>query len=91
MSKVKNLNDTFDRIPSTGNSWRQFWEEKSGKKIDKCSRRGCAKKATDGAHVQKADSDDRRWYIVPLCHECNMKPSSEEFYVDEEDLVPVRD
>lgn len=91
MSKVKNLNDTFDRIPSTGNSWRQFWEDKSGKKFDKCGRRGCTEKATDGAHVQKADSDDRHWYIVPLCHKCNMKPSSEEFYVDEEDLVPVRD
>lgn len=91
MPKVKNLNDTSDRIPSTGNSWRQFWEDESGKKIDKCRRRGCTEKATDGAHVIKADSDDRRWYIVPLCHKCNMKPSSEEFYVDKEDLVPVRD
>lgn len=91
MPKVKNLNGTADRLPVGCCSWLDFWEKKTGKKIDKCSRRGCAKKATDGAHVQKADSDDRRWYIVPLCHECNMKPSSEEFYVDEEDLVPVRD
>ena len=31
MHKVKNLNDTSDRIPSTGNFWRQFWEDESGK------------------------------------------------------------
>lgn len=90
MVKVKNLNGTGNRLPVGYSSWLDFWEKKTGKKASECGRSGCAKKATDGAHVQKADSDDRRWYIVPLCHECNMKPSSEEFYIDET-LVPVRD
>lgn len=89
--KIKNLNGTSDnKIPAGYSSWIDFWEKKSGKKAGECGRRGCHKKATDGAHVQKADSDNRNWYIVPLCHECNMKPSSEEFYVDEL-LVPVKD
>lgn len=90
MPKVKNLNGTGDRLPVGYSSWLDFWERKTGKKAGKCGCRGCTKKATDGAHIQKADSDDRHWYIVPLCHECNMKPSSEEFYVDET-LVSVRD
>ena len=87
MIKVKNLNGTSD---NDAHVWLDFWERKTGKKAGECGHRGCTKKATDGAHIKKADSDDRRWYIVPLCHECNMKPSSEEFYVDET-LVPVRD
>ena len=91
MIKVKNLNGTYDnKVPAGYSSWLDFWEKKSGKRAEKCGRNGCIKKATDGAHVQKADSNDNRWYIVPLCHECNMKPSSEEFYVNEI-LVPVRD
>ena len=87
MIKVKNLNGTSD---NDAHIWLDFWERKTGKKVGECGCRGCTKKATDGAHVKKADSNDGRWYIVPLCHECNMKPSSEEFYVDEV-LVPVRD
>lgn len=25
----------------------------------------------DGCHVQKVDSTDQKWYIVPLCDACN--------------------
>ena len=29
-----------------------------------------------GAHVQKHNSSDKNWYIVPLCKACNNKSSS---------------
>ena len=48
------------------------------------------RKATVGAHVQKASIEDRRWFIVPLCEKCNQKPSTDVFAVYEE-LAPVRD
>ena len=86
-TKVKNLNGTSDnKVPQGYTSWLNFWEKKTGKTPDKCGH--CKNKATVGAHVQKADSSDMKWYIVPLCYQCNNKPSNEEFMVYEE-LVPV--
>lgn len=84
---VKNLNGTSDnKVPSGYTSWLNFWEKNSKKKASECSH--CNKSAVLGAHVQKANSTDRSWYIVPLCCGCNCKPSTEEFTVYEE-LVPV--
>ena len=40
-----------------------------------------------GAHVQKVNSNDKKWYIVPLCKSCNQK--NEPFNVDDDMLVPV--
>lgn len=87
-TRVKNLNGTSNRkVPDGYKSWLHFWEERSGKKAVDC---GCCINTADvGAHVKKCDSYDTSWYIVPLCHGCNAKPSEEEFNVYE-DLVPVR-
>ncbi len=86
-TNVKNLNGTSDnRVPSGYSSWLEYWEKKTGKRAGECGH--CTAKAEVGAHVQKADSYDRSWYIVPLCYACNQKPSTEEFMVYEE-LVPV--
>lgn len=55
MIKVKNLNGTSDNKVHAGySSWFDFWEKKTGKEASKCSHGGCAKKATDGVHIQKA-------------------------------------
>jgi hypothetical protein len=90
MIKVKNLNGTSDNTPPKGyTSWRSWWEAKKGRKFDTCSCSGCKSSATVGAHVQKASSTDKSWYIVPLCSSCNKKPKSEEFEVREYDLVAV--
>lgn len=86
-TKVKNLNGTSDnRVPYGYDSWLDFWEKKSGKKAKECAH--CSNGAQVGAHVQKADSNDRSWHIVPLCCRCNCKSSSEEFTVYDV-LIPV--
>lgn len=88
-TQVKNLNGTSDnKVPNSYSSWLDFWEKKTGKKAGECGH--CTSKAEVGAHVQKADGNDKSWYIVPLCQKCNKKVSSEEFTVYEE-LVPVKD
>lgn len=87
-TKVKNLNGTADiSVPSGYKSWLHFWEENTGRKAGDCGR--CINSAEVGAHVKKFESCDNSWYIVPLCRECNAKPSEEEFTVYE-DLIPVR-
>ena len=90
MIKVKNVNGSSRfGSPSGYTSWLEYWEDKSGKKAWRCSAIDCHKTGRwnlVGAHVQKANSYDQSWYIVPLCTSCNNR--TDEFYVDET-LVPV--
>ena len=39
-----------------------------------------------GAHVQKANSYDNRWYVTPLCRTCNNRTDEFDVFFD---LVPV--
>jgi hypothetical protein len=65
--KVKNINGTSQSSCSCG-SWLDHWEKFSGQALPTfCSEEKCMKKPVVGAHVQKDDSDDKGWYIVPLC------------------------
>lgn len=68
--KVKNINGTSDTNCKCG-SWLEHWEEFSGWIATFCIEKNCAKLATDGAHVQIANSLDYNWYIIPLCREHN--------------------
>lgn len=90
MIKVKNANGTSRfKSPAGYITWLDYWEAKSGKTAWKCSATDCNKFGRVnliGAHVQKANSYDQSWYIVPLCRGCNNR--IDEFYVDET-LVPV--
>lgn len=79
-TKVKNLNGTSDNTCKCG-SWLAHWEKFSGKQRGLCSKTTCSAKATVGAHVQKDDSTDKAWYIVPLCDACNKGEKS--FSVDQ--------
>jgi len=89
MVLVHNLNGTSDNLPPKGySSWKEWWEEKKGRKFSTCSRSGCATSAEVGAHVQKVYGGNA-WYIVPLCRSCNGKSSTEKFEVRENDLQPV--
>ena len=90
MIKIKNVNGSsrFD-CPAGYASWLDYWEAKSGKTAWICSASGCVNGGRSnlvGAHVQKANSYDNSWYIVPLCRGCNNR--TDEFYVDNI-LVPV--
>lgn len=40
-----------------------------------------------GAHVIKVDSDDKKWYICPLCHKCNSDDNNDPMRVYEDRLV----
>lgn len=72
--------------PSGYSSWLAYWEAKSGQRAYYCSADGCTRTDLIGAHVQKAYSDDKSWYIVPLCASCNQKTGT--FNVSAT-LVPV--
>ena len=90
MIKVKNLNGTSDNAPPAGySSWKQWWEEKKGRKFGTCSCGDCNSSAEVGAHVQKAYSTDLKWYIVPLRTGCNVGKKNVIFEVRENDLEPV--
>ncbi len=61
-------------------NWIRFWEEKTGLDAGQCHVLGCMKDAEDGAHVNLVDSDDKKTYIVPMCHQCNCQ-FGQEFHV----------
>lgn len=67
-------------------SWLKYWEAQTGQSAYFCSADGCIGTNLVGAHVQKAYSDDKKWYIVPLCSSCNQRTDT--FNVSAT-LVPV--
>lgn len=70
MAKVKNINGTSDNNCKCG-SWLQHWKNFSGHPVTWCVEKSCIEKDLVGAHVQKADSTDNNWYIIPLCKSHN--------------------
>ena len=68
--KVHNLREN-----SRPGDWLNYWEDATGLDAGNCHRVFCLNgtntPATDGAHVQLDGSEDKRWWIVPLCHKCN--------------------
>ena len=70
--KVRNLQEG-----SRPGNWIKYWEDATGLKASTCHKIGCSEKATDGAHVQLVGSENRKWYIVPLCHTCNCQRGAE--------------
>lgn len=86
---VKNLNGTKDKEPPLGyDSWIEYWETEVGHEATQCSKFNCNKEEDIiGAHVKKANNDDNKHYIVPLCKGCN-NLRNEPFTIYSE-LVPV--
>jgi hypothetical protein len=65
--KLKNINGTSDTNCSCG-SWLSHWKKFSGQTLPVfCPEEKCIQMSEVGAHVQKANSLDESWYIVPLC------------------------
>jgi hypothetical protein len=66
--KIKNINGTSQTTCACG-SWLKHWEKFSGQSTAYCqvSSPNCMNKDLVGAHVQKSDSSDEKWYIYPLC------------------------
>ena len=72
--------------PKGYGSWLEYWEANTGRKAYYCGASNCYKTDLVGAHVQKANSTDKHWYITPLCTSCNGRIDA--FNVISE-LVPV--
>jgi hypothetical protein len=80
--KVQNINGTSDKSCPCG-SWIDHWEKFSGESLPNlCPEKTCTKKDLVGAHVQRADSTDKGWYIVPLCSEHNKQATTLELWQD---------
>ena len=84
--KVKNLNGTSQRTCTCG-SWLKHWENFGGCSATFCSVIDCSNIAEVGGHVQKADENDKKWYIIPLCKSCNNKRGGELEIYDDTKLV----
>lgn len=92
MVKVKNIHGTskerYATPPSGYSSWIDYWKKKSGYPFpDFCACDDCLNKAEVGAHVIKTNSDNKKWYIIPLCSRCNHKDDA--FDVIDDYLVPI--
>lgn len=71
--KVNNINGTSYTTCKCG-SWLDHWKNFSRQVVPNyCPTYGCIERPEVGAHVQKENSSDRSWYIVPLCKKCNAK------------------
>ena len=68
--KIRNINGTSQKTCKCG-SWLKHWETFSRQTASSCGVITCIEKDLEGAHVQKGDSDDQKWYIYPLCGEHN--------------------
>lgn len=65
--RVKNINGTSDNTCKCG-SWLEHWKKFGDQVLPTyCSEIKCTGKPEVGAHVQKDNSTDSSWYIVPLC------------------------
>lgn len=84
---VKNVNGS-GRFPAPKGyaSWLDYWKSQTRINPTCCSTDNCLGRNLVGAHVQKAYSNDQRWYIVPLCASCNNRKDT--FNVNAT-LVPV--
>jgi hypothetical protein len=80
MPKVTIINRTSDTNCKCGN-WLQHWKNFSSQMVTYCCVITCIKKDLVGAHVQKADSTDKNWYIIPLCQTHNQ--STGELYISD--------
>jgi len=66
MARIKNINGISKNKCNCG-SWLRHWEKFSGQTTSFCTVTSCLNKYVVGAHVQKTDSTNSKWYIVPLC------------------------
>lgn len=92
--EVKNINgtsqDRYKNPPARYSSQIDYWRKgtNTNELIIPCSNKSCGRRAEVGGHVIKVGSEDRRWYITPLCRSCNSK-RNESFLVESDRLVPI--
>lgn len=71
--RVRNINGTSDNTCKC-DSWLDHWTKFGGKSLPSyCVEVKCTEKPEVGAHVQKDNSTDTNWYIIPFCKTHNGK------------------
>jgi len=85
--KVKNLNGTKDLSCGCG-SWIAHWRNFTKQTATICRAKGCSRNDIVGAHVNKCNSTDTKWYIVPFCKYHNKQGNCIEIN-NGTDLVPA--
>jgi hypothetical protein len=87
--KITNINGTSDTICKCG-SWLNHWANYNGGQTvpTYCPVSSCIERELVGAHVQKANSTDLKWYIVPLCKTHNSSSKDLEIF-DPTNLAPA--
>lgn len=73
MGFIKNVNNIYLPVGSHA-SWYEYWTNSSNQWLICCAERSCTKPISQGAIVQNAETDDDKWYVVPLCRKhanCN--------------------
>ena len=78
---VRHKGGTGDRSCRKCRSWISHWEILSCEIRGKCSRYGCSKAATEGAHVCISRTRNKREWIVLTCSSCNPPYSTDEFRI----------
>ena len=83
IKNVKGSSKVSPNPPSGYSSWLNYWEINFGQKLHTCQKYQCPacgeyyyRRNFDGCHVQKANSTDQKWYIMPLCDRCNHRTDS---------------
>ena len=73
-----------------GGSWLNHWTRFGGGAVPKyCPESKCLGKPEVGAHVQKDNSTDGSWYIIPLCNTHNGQTRQALDVSDSITLVPA--
>ena len=89
--KIKNMLDSSKIYISDpdGMSWIDWWRKQTGSKRTTCCVKNCGEIA-EGAHVVEVDKKEPV-YILPLCHNHNMKENWTLNVLDESLLVHCPD
>lgn len=89
--KVKNINGISANTCKCG-SWLSHWIKFSNaKQAGLCKELTCTQFATEGALIQKVNSEDSGWYVVPLCSAHSKMQGHEIELLGKPDLVPAND
>ena len=70
-------------------TWIRHWENNNNEKLDKCCALGCFHKADRGGHILREDTNNKKWYIIPICASHNNQFGKEFSISDKADPVPI--
>jgi len=79
VTKYKNKAGTKNRRPRDGRTFTEQHNKHTRRKIDECQALRCTRTDIVGAHVIKANSNDKKEHLVMLCRKHNNMRQGQEF------------